>query len=53
MHYIGMGILILTLLSFVGAGVFIGLRFFFQDKVGYDNPPLNFVFHSSTQAEAW
>ena len=53
MHYVGMAILVLTLLSFLGAGIFVGLRFFLQDKVGYNNPPLSFVFHSTTQSEAW
>lgn len=53
MPYVGMAILVLTLLTLIGSLVFVILRHFLQDKVGYDNEPLKFVFQVNTRPEAW
>lgn len=53
MHYIGMIILLLTLATLIGSLLFVLLRYIYQDKVGYDNEPLKFVFQVNTASHAW
>jgi len=53
MPIVGLIILICTLASFLGAALFVALRFYFKDRVGYSSEPLKFVFHPSTHSDVW